>query len=76
MAQRFLEGGRLGRIWVTRLMPGDELVEGILETARKAGVPRAVILCGPPPMMRLVRQALARLGVPPSHIRFEEFRLK
>lgn len=37
---------------------------------------RVVFLCGPPPMMRLLRQALARLGVPPSHIRFEEFRLK
>jgi ferredoxin-NADP reductase len=37
---------------------------------------RVVFLCGPPPMMRLLRQTLARLGVPPSHIRFEEFRLR
>jgi predicted ferric reductase len=37
---------------------------------------RVVFLCGPPPMMRLLRQTLARLGVPPSHVRFEEFRLR
>jgi predicted ferric reductase len=37
---------------------------------------RVIFLCGPPAMMRLVRQTLSRLGVPPSHIRFEEFRLR
>ena len=44
MAKRFLQEGRLGRTWVTRLMPGDELLESIVRVTQEAGVARAVVL--------------------------------
>jgi len=44
MAQRFLQEGTLGRIWVTRLLPGDELIDGIIQVTQKAGIERAVVL--------------------------------
>jgi len=37
---------------------------------------RVVFLCGPPPMMKTVRKALAALGLPPARIHYEEFRLR
>lgn len=37
---------------------------------------RDIFLCGPPPMMKGVRQALATLGVPEKQVHFESFALR
>lgn len=36
---------------------------------------RDIFLCGPPPMMQVAREALAKLGVPKSQIHYERFSL-
>jgi predicted ferric reductase len=45
----------------------------------KASVPdvadRDVFLCGPPPMMKAVRQQLESAGVPKQHVMYEKFQL-
>ena len=66
------------------LSEGDHAWEGergyVDEALLRRCVPdidrRVCFLCGPPPMTAMVRKALARLGVPRSRVRFEEFRLK
>ena len=55
------EKGRIDRDRIARLVP--DLSE------------RDIYICGPPAMMKGVRAALARLGVPPRRIHFERFAL-
>lgn len=44
MARRFLQEGNLGRVWVTRLLPGDELEQAIIHVMQEAKVERAVVV--------------------------------
>ena len=44
MVQRFIQEGSLGRVWVTRLLPGDDLAQGIIGVMQEAGTERAVVL--------------------------------
>ena len=55
------EHGRLDKDALARLVP--DIAE------------RDVFLCGPPPMMVALRQAMIELGVPKSHIYWERFAL-
>ncbi len=46
MAKRFLQEGSIGGVWVSRLLPGDDLAQGIIQVMQEARVERAVVLSG------------------------------
>ena len=71
MVRRFLQEGRLGRVWVTRLLPGDELDQGIIQVMQEARVERAVVLSAVGSLRDVVlRDAKegARLPVTPEQV--------
>jgi ferredoxin-NADP reductase len=59
-------------------VPGDkmgQLMPEMIKSLVSDVADRSVYLCGPPPMMKAVRQQLESLGVPRKHIMYEKFQL-
>ena len=46
--------------------------DGVLRSASPGASP-SIYMCGPPPMMKALARGFRRSGVPPGHVRFEEF---
>jgi ferredoxin-NADP reductase len=72
--------GRLRIVHVVSDDPGWPGEQGRVDHERLArlvpdAAERDVYLCGPPVMMKSVRAALVKLGVPRSHVYFERFTL-
>ena len=71
MERRFLQEGNLGRVWVTRLMPGDELEQAIIQVMQEAEVERAVVVSAVGSLRDVVLRAAkqgARLPITPERV--------
>ncbi len=69
MERRFLQEGNLGRVWVTRLLPGDDLARGIIQVMQEAKVERALVVSAVGSLRDVVLRAAkqgARLPITPE----------
>ncbi len=69
MKRRFLQEGSLGRVWATRLLPGDDLTRGIIQVMQEARVERAVVVSAVGSLRDVVLRAAkqgARLPITPE----------
>ena len=71
MTRRLLQEGSLGRVWVTRLLPGDDLAQGIIRVMQEAKVERAVVVSAVGSLRDVVlrdAKEVARLPVTPERV--------